>query len=90
MMKQEKVKDSVISQKAKEKLSGSGIRAPCQVTVVSSNGQVTISGSIQYEHQRPIALRAIGGVSGVQRVVDQMRLIPSARQHQNTNPRGSM
>ena len=89
MMHQEKVKDTVISQKAKEKLSGAGIRAPSHVTVVSSNGQVTVSGSIQHEHQRSLALRAIRGVTGVQGVVDQMRLIPSA-QHQNTNPRGDM
>jgi osmotically-inducible protein OsmY len=89
MMHQEKVKDTVITQKVKEKLSGAGIRAPCHVTAVSTNGQVTVSGSIQFEHQRPIALRAIRGVTGVQRVVDQMRLLPSA-QHRNTNPKGNM
>ena len=89
MMHQEKVKDNVISQKVKEKLSGAGIRAPSQVTVVSTNGQVTVSGSIQYEHQRPIALRAIRGVAGVQRVVDQMRLLPSV-QHRNNNPKGAI
>jgi osmotically-inducible protein OsmY len=89
MMHQEKVKDSVISQKVKERLSSAGLRAPCQVAVVSTNGQVTVSGSIQHEHQRPLALRAIRGVTGVQRVADQMRLIGSP-QHRNTNPRGSM
>ena len=89
MQHQERVKDSVISQKVKEKLSGAGIRAPCKIAVASSNGQVTVSGSIQHEHQRSLALRAIRGVAGVQRVVDQMRLIPSA-QHRNTNPRGEM
>ena len=89
MMHQEKVKDTVICQKVKEKLSGAGIRPPCQVAIASNNGQVTASGSIQYEHQRPVALRAIKGVTGVQRVVDQMRLIPS-EQHRNNKPRGSM
>jgi osmotically-inducible protein OsmY len=89
MMHQEKVKDSVISQKVKEKLSGAGIRAPCKVAIVSANGQVTVSGLIQHEHQRSLALRAINGVTGVQRVVDQMRLIPSA-QLRKTNPRGDM
>lgn len=89
MQHQEKVKDSAISQKVKEKLSGAGIRAPCKVAVVSSNGQVTVSGSIQHEHQRSLALRAIRGVTGVQRVVDQMRLIPAAQQRK-TNPRGDM
>jgi osmotically-inducible protein OsmY len=89
MMHQEKVKDTVISQKVKEKLSSIGIRAPSHVTALSNNGQVTVSGSLQYEHQRHVALRAIKSVTGVQRVVDQMRLIPSA-QHQNSNPRGNM
>jgi osmotically-inducible protein OsmY len=89
MMHQEKVKDSVISQKVKEKLAGAGIRAPCKVTIVSTNGQVTVSGSIQYEHQRPVAVRAIKGVMGVQSVVDQLRLIPS-EQPRNTNPRGEI
>ncbi len=89
MMHQEKIKDSVISQKVKEKISSAGLRAPCQVAVVSANGQVTVSGSIQYEHQRPLALRAIRGVAGVQRVVDQMRVIPSARRN-HSNSRGHM
>ncbi len=79
----------MISQKAKEKLAGAGIRAPCKVTIVSSNGQVTVSGSIQHEHQRPVAVRAIKGVTGVKGVVDQLRLIPTAQQR-NTNPRGEM
>ena len=47
MNSQEKVNDSVISQKVKERLSSAGIRAPCQVAVDSIHGQVTISGSIQ-------------------------------------------
>ena len=88
-MPQEKVKDTVISQKVKEKLSGAGIRAPSHVTVVSTNGQVTVSGSIQHEHQRSLALRAIRNVAGVQRVVDQMRVLPTVQQR-NTNPKGNM
>jgi osmotically-inducible protein OsmY len=88
-MNQEKVKDTTISQKVKEKLAGAGIRAPCHVTAVSNKGQVTVSGLIQHEHQRPLALRAIRGVTGVERVVDQMRVIPIA-QHRNTSPKGSM
>ncbi len=85
-MAQEKVRESVICQKVKDKLSSIGLRAPCHVTAASNNGQVTVSGSIQYEHQRPAALRAIRGIAGVQRVVDQMRVIPAAS-HRNTNPR---
>jgi osmotically-inducible protein OsmY len=86
-MIREKVKDSTISQKVQEKLSSAGIRAPCHVTAVSSNGQVTVSGTIQHEHQRSLALRAIKSVTGVDRVVDQMKLIPQQRK---AIPRGDM
>ena len=70
------VKDPVISQKVSQKLSSLGVRPPCRVTVVSNKGNVTLSGTIQYEHQRQGAMHAAKGVAGVQRVVDQMRVIP--------------
>jgi osmotically-inducible protein OsmY len=82
----EKVKDPMISQKASERLSSLGVRAPSHVTVVSNKGNVTLSGTIQYEHQRHIAVHAIQAVAGVQRVVDQMQVIPSG-QHWKTNYR---
>jgi len=79
------IQDSAIVQEVTNKLSSMGIRAPCRVAVASNKGQVTLSGTIQYEHQRQMALRAIRGVAGVQRVVDRMQAIPSG-QHWNTNP----
>ena len=53
-----KIQDPTISQRVSETLSSLGIRAPCRVTVVSNKGNVTLSGTIQYEHQRHMALRA--------------------------------
>ena len=79
-----KISDPMISQKVQEKLSSLGIRAPCRVTVASNKGNVTLTGSIQYEHQRQMAVHAIRGVAGVQRVVDQMLVSPNA-QHWKTN-----
>jgi osmotically-inducible protein OsmY len=70
------IRDPTISQKVNEKLSSLGVRAPCHVTVVSNKGNVTLAGTIQYEHQRHMAVRAIKGVAGVQRVVDQMHVLP--------------
>ena len=84
MKYQVKVQDPVISQKVSSKLSSLGVRAPCHVTVVSNRGNVTLSGTIQYEHQRHTAVRAIKAVAGVQRVVDQMQVLPSG-QRLNTN-----
>ncbi|MDZ7617150.1 MAG: BON domain-containing protein [Patescibacteria group bacterium] len=69
-------KDPVISRKVSEKLSSLGVRPPCRVTVVSSKGKVTLSGNIQYEHQRQGAMHAARGIAGVQSVVDQLRVIP--------------
>ena len=73
------VKDPVLSQKVGQKLSSLGVRSPCRVTVVSNKGNVTLSGTIQYEHQRQRVLRGVRATSGVQRVVDQMRVIPSRK-----------
>ncbi len=91
MKNQVKIQDPMISQKVHEALSSLGVRAPCRVTVMSNKGNVTLSGTIQYEHQRHMAVRASRNVPGVLRVVDQMQVIPSG-QHWKTNPmpRGDM
>jgi osmotically-inducible protein OsmY len=91
MKNQAKVQDPAISQRVNERLSSLGVRSPCRVTVACNKGNVTLSGTIQYEHQRHIAVRASKNVPGVLRVVDQMQVIPST-QHWNTNPkaRGDM
>jgi osmotically-inducible protein OsmY len=85
MKDREKTQDPVISRKVSEKLSCLGVRAPCRVTVVSDKGKVTLSGTIQYEGQRQVALRGIKGVAGVESVVDKMQLIPRVPQWK-TNP----
>jgi osmotically-inducible protein OsmY len=84
MQNQTKLQDPMISQRVSETLSSLGMRAPCRVTVVTSKGNVTLSGTIQYEHQRHMFAHAIKAVAGVQRVVDQMRVI-STGQHWQTN-----
>ena len=77
MFQSSNVKDPMVLQKVKERLSSMGIHAPCRVTVASNKGRVTLSGTIQYEHQRRIAVHATQGVAGVQGVVDQMQVIPA-------------
>jgi osmotically-inducible protein OsmY len=72
-----KTQDSSITQSVSQQLSTRGLRAPCHVRVVTTGGSVTLSGMIQYEHQRRVAVQAARGVAGVQRVVDQMQVIPS-------------
>jgi osmotically-inducible protein OsmY len=84
MRQQEKISDPMISQRVQEKLANMGIRAPCRVAVASNKGHVTLSGSIQYEHQRHTVLHAIRAVTGVQRVVDLMHVTPTG-DHWKTN-----
>jgi osmotically-inducible protein OsmY len=78
MQKAQPVSDSKISQQVNQRLSSS-VRAPSKVTVLSSSGTVTLTGTLQYEHQRPGALQAARGVSGVRRVVDQLTILPRAK-----------
>jgi osmotically-inducible protein OsmY len=47
--------------------------------VQTSNGQVTLSGIVQYAHQRAAAVSAISGMVGVRRVIDQMTVKPAIK-----------
>ena len=91
MKHQAKTQDPIISQKVSERLSNMGVRAPCRVRVVSDKGNVTLSGTIQYEHQRQIAVRAGKSVPGVLRVVDQMQVVAGEhRWKTNPTPKGDL
>lgn len=71
--------DPKIAQNITQRLQGCGIRSPSRVTIASAGGQVTLSGTIQYEHQRAQAMKAVQGVSGVKRVVDNLTVAPAAK-----------
>ena len=71
--------DQVITQQLTLKLANSGIRSPCQVTVAARNGDVTLTGTVQYPHQKVAAMRAASGIQGVRRVTDQMTVKPIKR-----------
>jgi osmotically-inducible protein OsmY len=69
------VPDQTITQMVARQLSTHGIRQPCQVTVQTNKGSVTLTGKIQYEHQRRTIVHAVHSVDGVQRVNDQMKVM---------------
>ena len=69
------VSDRATIQKVNQQLQSRGMRSPCHVTVASQRGTVTLSGKIQYDHQRRMAMQATQSVDGVQRVVDRMVLL---------------
>jgi osmotically-inducible protein OsmY len=70
--------DPTISRKVSEMLSNRGMRSPCRIVVATKKGTVTLSGLIQYEQQRRIAVKAAGSIAGVQSVQDQMKVIPKS------------
>jgi osmotically-inducible protein OsmY len=71
--------DRNIVQQVTQRLATRGIRTPCKIDVQSRNGEVTLTGNVQYPHQRTAAMQAASTASGVRRVVDQMTIKPAAK-----------
>jgi len=71
--------DRTIALAVTQRLATRGIRAPCRIDVQSRNGEVTLSGSIQYPHQRTAAMQAASTTSGVRHLVDRLTLKPATK-----------
>jgi len=69
-----KVTDATIIQKVTKQLSNRGMQSPCRIAVAARKGDVTLSGTIQFEHQRIAALHAVRGIDGVRRVMDHLQV----------------
>ena len=46
------ISDAAISRSVTQHLAGRGLRSPCRIEVQTRNGEVTLSGTVQYVHQR--------------------------------------
>ncbi len=75
-----KVPDETIIQNVTRQLSNRGMQSPCHIAVTAHKGDVTLSGTIQYEYQRIAALHAVRGVDGVRRVMDHLQVQAKAVQ----------
>lgn len=75
----ERGEDRLILQRVNHQLAARGIRNPCRVDASVKNGDVTLAGTIQYEHQRKAAVQAATGVTGVRRVSDRMTVKPHVK-----------
>ncbi|MBW3595997.1 MAG: BON domain-containing protein [Planctomycetes bacterium] len=64
--------DKSLLQKVNQRLSRTGTGGKTRVVATVRRGDVTLSGTLQYEIQRKNLLRAATSVQGVRRVVDQM------------------
>ena len=74
MWHKEIIPDKTINQKVTQQLAARGMRAPCSIAVQTAKGVVTLSGNIEYEHQRNAAMQAARHLDGVSRVVDQLHV----------------
>src|SRR5258708_4768866 len=63
MTRATQVPDRTITQQATQKLANRGIRSPCHVNVQSRGGDVTLSGTVQFAHQKGAAAQVVGGIS---------------------------
>lgn len=68
------VPDRAILQKVNQRVQQTGTGSQSKVTANVSRGEVTMTGTIQYEMQRQNILRAAGRVGGVRRVIDHLQL----------------
>ncbi len=64
------VPDRTLLREVNKKLMRTGTQT--KVTASISGGCVTLTGALQYEHQRRTLIRATTQVSGVRQVLDQM------------------
>ncbi len=69
-----KVTDRMIIQKVTQQLYGRGMQSPCHIDVTAHSGDVILSGTILYEHQRQTALHAVRDVNSVRHIVDNLRV----------------
>jgi osmotically-inducible protein OsmY len=78
MLRKDAIPDRSIDQKVGQQLANRGMRPPCNVAASSKGGTVTLTGKIQYEHQRNVCIQLARRVDGVQRVVDQLQVLVKA------------
>jgi osmotically-inducible protein OsmY len=75
MRRKNVMSDKSLLQKVNQRLARTGT-SQSRVVATVRNGEVTLSGTIQYETQRRSIVRAIGAVAEVSRVVDQLKAQP--------------
>jgi hypothetical protein len=86
MARKEPVADPAITQKVMQQLSARGLRTPCRISVQTRKGEVTLSGNVQYPHQRDAAIAAIRSVDGIRKVHDQIKVRPPVKHEYKTLP----
>jgi osmotically-inducible protein OsmY len=75
----EVIPDKTISEKVNQRLGRMGTGGRDHITATIRSGDVTLTGSLSYEHQRRALVNAARGIEGVRRVIDQLRVVTRKR-----------
>ena len=71
--------DYAITQQVNLELLNVRVRLPCRVEVQTRDGEVTLSGTVRYAHQKTAAVYVADRIEGVRRVVDRLTVTPLMR-----------
>ena len=66
------VQDRTITRQVQGRIASRGLNSPCRISVETTKGEVTLSGSVQHAHQKAAAVQAAQGIAGVRRILDQL------------------
>jgi osmotically-inducible protein OsmY len=70
-----KISDKDLLKSINQRLTRAGASSQSRITAMVQQGNVTVSGSLQYPYQRAAIIKAIERIAGVRRVVDQLQLV---------------
>ena len=73
------IPDKTLLRNITQKLARVGTGTPSHVTTTVRNGEATLSGTIGFEHERHSILRSASSVSGIRRVIDQLRVVATKK-----------
>jgi osmotically-inducible protein OsmY len=80
------IQDKTITRQVQGKIAGRGLGVPCRIVVDTVKGQVTLTGTVQYEQQRASAAQVTRGVAGVRNVIDRLTVKPPVKWKQPPPP----
>jgi hypothetical protein len=80
MFGNDKASDDKLQKAVDQRLMRGGAGSQSRITARVSQGNVTVSGNLQYEAQRAPLVKNIARVAGVRRVIDQLRVAPKVDQ----------
>lgn len=79
MERKDPISDEALSRNVSRQLASCGLRSPCHIQVQTRHGEVTLTGTVQFVHQRNAAVQAIRTVEGVRRIVEKIKVKAAPR-----------